>query len=322
MTDTPLDMRGFDPQEAAIAWHLAMPSMSEAHWHAFTAWLEADPVHAAAYDAVAQADHVLGQVPRQPKIISIPQRSLGSHRQRWIGGALAASVAVLLVVGVQLQNWQPGAPQGGNHMILTPAGTVRTLALGSGSSVTLNGGTRLAFDPASPRAVRLEKGEALFSVRHDAAHPFTVDMGRFRVVDVGTVFNISRDGGIVSVAVSEGRVLFDPEGVRLALGAGDAVRVDEGQGTVTRVAATGVGGWRDGEMQFNAVPLKDVVAAIHRRTGADIRLSDPLSNLPFTGNIKLSGQTSGDVRHLADLVGADVRREGETWLLSPAGSTR
>lgn len=309
-----------NPQDAAVEWHIAMPSMDEGRWLAFTAWLEADPAHGAAYDAVALADRQFAEVCRSPLRAAwadpVPVRgptffTRFTRKPVWIGAACAASLAALLVVGTM----QAGRRDTG-YGVATRAGTSRTVAMGDGSAVALNGATRMAFDRANPRIARLEQGEALFSVRHDADKPFIVTMGRFRVEDLGTVFNIVRDGGHISVAVAQGRVLFDPDGVRLTLGAGDAIMVDEGENSVTRSKAVKVGGWQRDDMEFTDTPLAEVASAIHRRTGTEISFSPPLSQAPFTGNIKLSGTAGADARHLANLVGADLHRDGEKWVLS------
>ncbi|MFT3965098.1 MAG: FecR domain-containing protein [Sphingobium sp.] len=306
---------GPDIRDAAVAWHIAMPTMTEDRWHAFVQWLEADPAHASAYDAVALADARLAEVKPAAPVVALPRRrplSALSRRPVWIGGAIAASLAALFAVTAQLRMSQPS----GAYSVATPAGSTRTIAMGEGSAVTLNGDTRMAFDRDNPRSARLEEGEALFSVRHDAARPFEVALGRFRVVDLGTVFNIVRGRGRLSIAVSEGSVLFDPDGAKLTLQAGDAITVDETANIVTRGKAMKVGGWRDGEMEFAATPLGEVADAIHRRTGAEIMVNGPLSSQPFTGNVRILGDASLDARHLAELVGADIRRDGGKWVLS------
>ncbi|MET0364638.1 MAG: FecR domain-containing protein [Sphingobium sp.] len=309
MTDSGMDIR-----DSAVAWHIAMPTMTEDRWHAFVEWLEADPAHASAYDAVTLADARLAQVPPVNVITLSPRRPLYamSRKPIWIGGALAASLAALFAVTTQLRG-----PQDQSYSVTTAAGSTRTIAMGEGSAVTLNGGTRMAFDKANPRSASLDEGEALFSVHHDAKQPFEVALGRFRVVDLGTVFNIARGKGRLSIAVSEGSVLFDPDGARLTLRGGDAITVDEKANIVTRGKALKVGGWRNGEMEFSDAALSDVAEAIHRRTGTEIIVGVPLSNTPFTGNVRITGDAARDARHLAQLVGADVRRDGEKWVLSP-----
>lgn len=323
---------GPDIWDAAVAWHIAMPTMTGDRWTDFTLWLEADPAHAAAYDAVAIADrHLAAVTPKAAKpvpaatpaiatpaiatnVVNLAERrspARAHRRPMWIGGALAASIAAAFMVTTGVHS-----PADSHYSVVTPAGTSRTVAMGEGSSVTLNGGTRMAFDSTNPRSARLDEGEALFSVRHDASKPFEVALGRFRVVDLGTVFNIVRTHGRLSIAVAEGRVLFDPQGANLTLGAGDTITVDEAANSVTRGTADKVGGWRNGEMEFAAAPLSDVAEAIHRRTGAEIQVSAPLSNTPFTGNVHVTGDMERDARHLAHLVGAEISREGGKWVLS------
>lgn len=315
---------GPDKWDAAVAWHIAMPTMTEDRWGDFTLWLEADPAHAAAYDAVALADRRLAEARPKAEVISLADRRAAGRpgvtrvgrRPLWIGGAIAASFAAFFAVHSVVR-----APVDSQYSVSTVAGASRTVAMGAGSSVTLNGGTRMAFDSANPRSARLDEGEALFSVHHDASKPFEVALGRFRVVDLGTVFNIVRSHGRLSIAVAEGQVLFDPDGAKLTLGAGDAVIVDEKANILTRARAGNVGGWRKGEMEFTAAPLSEVADAIHRRTGAQIQIGAPLSNAPFTGNVHVTGETERDARHLAQLVGAEISRDGAKWVLSPTART-
>ncbi|WP_204309887.1 FecR family protein, partial [Klebsiella michiganensis] len=70
----------------------------------------------------------------------------------------------------------------------TAAGERREVALTDGSKMILNGDTRVAMIDA--RHAELIEGEALFEVRHDAAHPFIVKTGDVTLEDAGTVFNV------------------------------------------------------------------------------------------------------------------------------------
>ena len=299
--------------EAAIAWHLQMPAMNSARWTDLVAWLEAAPEHRAAFDRVAAADRLLAEAPglRQP-VEELPQ-AVHARRGWWrvgAGIALAASLAGVALWTVAPRDRLPTA-------FATAAGTVQTVRFAEGTTIALNGDTRLTRLDGE-RSVRLDGGEALFAVRHRADAPFTVEAGRYRIVDAGTVFNVRRDAGRLMVAVGEGSVLVDPDAARLALHAGEGLTIDEASGLATRWKAASVGGWQTGELDFDQVTLADVAAAFHRRSGAEIRLEGGLSALPFTGNVRLSGETARDVAHLARLIGVDCRREGEIWVLSPS----
>jgi transmembrane sensor len=195
--------------------------------------------------------------------------------------------------------------------------------LADGTRIELSGGTRLRLDRANPRIASLEYGEAIFHVRHDDRHPFTLRSGTLMIEDLGTVFNVSREGQSLDVQVAEGAVLFQPgrDAVTLKSGSALSAREDQRSVTLSRIAPETVGGWRSGQLTFKGETLGTVFETIHRLYGTQVRLTPDLSNRPFTGMIRLSGVAERDIPHLAALIGAGWRRDGERWILSPAGST-
>src|SRR5690606_38747537 len=83
--------------------------------------------------------------------------------------------------------------------------------LSDGSSLILNTNSIVQQHySATQRMVRLESGEALFNVAHDASRPFVVLAadGVFRAV--GTRFSVRIDPDHVTVTVTEGRVGLQP----------------------------------------------------------------------------------------------------------------
>ena len=208
-------------------------------------------------------------------------------------------------------------------MVSTKAGERRTVALQHGTSIELSGGTVLRLDHADPRVATLDRGEALFHVSHDAAHPFTMTAGSVTIRDLGTVFNVARDGNDLTVAVAEGSVLFQPGGKQRKLAAGDslAVRGDGREMTATRIAPNLIGGWRTGTLSFDNQKVSDVVAALKRLYGFELELGGGLSQRPFTGMVRFSGVADRDIPHLAEVIGATWRRDGERWVLSDGAST-
>ena len=296
----------------AIDWHLRQATMGEADWLAFVDWLEADAAHAGAYDRVAADDHAMPAIARPlapPAVKPLLPR-------RWafgVGGtAIAASLVALLVPAMLPQAAMP-------YSVETRPGEQRTIALADGTRIDLDGGTRLDLDKAKPRSVNLAAGEAVFHVRHDAADPFTVHSGDLTVRDIGTVFDVTRAGKRLDIAVAEGSVMFQPANDAITLGAGRRLSANEGVGSVTlgTIDPATVGGWRDGRMTFAGDPLSTVMASVERRYGVSIRLAPGLSDRPFTGMIALSGGADRDIPHLAALIGATCRRDGEQWILTP-----
>ncbi|MBO9575691.1 MAG: FecR domain-containing protein [Sphingobium sp.] len=296
--------------------------MAPADWHRFIEWLEADPRHAEAYDRLALADTALRVAPGQVVPAGLPEpandRGDASWRwTRWIGGAAASAAAIGAVL--VLRTAGPDV-----YAVETRAGETRQIALDEGSRVEVAGGSRLLLDRNNPRLVTLERGDALFHVRHDQRRPFAVRSGKLEVQDIGTVFNVTRDGTAFAVAVAEGSVLFQPRGEAVTLKAGSriSVREDQGDVRVDRIAPEMVGAWRTGRLTFANTPVPQVLHTIQRLYGTQLVANDGLSSRAVTGIITLSGEAKRDVPHIAALIGANWRADGERWILSPAEETK
>lgn len=305
--------------DQAIGWHLRLADADEHGWADFIAWLETSPAHAAAYDAIA-ADHRLIDQAHFPTAAPVAGNDNIPARRRWpwlIAGTAAAAVGVAMLAPSLI------APRSSPYMVATKAGERRTVALQPGTSIELSGGTVLRLDRADPRVASLDRGEALFHVSHDAAHPFTMTVGSVTIRDLGTVFNVARDGKDLTIAVAEGSVLFQPGGKARTLGAGDSLAVRDGGREIiaTRVAPNLVGGWRTGTLSFDNRKVADVVAALERLYGFELDLDGDLSQRPFTGMVRFTGVADRDVPHLAEMIGAMWRRDGERWVLSEGAST-
>ena len=293
--------------DQAIDWHLRRHEMDGTAWHAFVEWLEASPAHASAYDAIAFQDGVAigGEAP-------VAANDDAKPRWRMIGAGFAAAAAAVLI-GYAI------IPVDGRYTIVTQPGERRDVALGDGTRIEVNGATRLTLDRNDLRVATLEQGEAVFHVRHDAGAPFTLQSGGREIQDAGTVFNVSRDGPRLDVQVAEGAVVFEPRKQAVRLSAGRAMSVAEEARTValSEVAVETVGAWRQGMMFYANEPMSVVKSAIERRYRVELSYAGGLSKQCFTGMVRLTGDASRDIPHLAALIGADARQDGTRWILSP-----
>lgn len=299
-------------REQAIAWAAATRDPDFADWDGFTAWLDADPAHARAYDAVQfaleEADVVLAALPEaesEPAAANDnPPDGWLAGRRAWLGGAVAAALVLALTSVLWL------APSGGRLHETAPGETL-TIALGDGSRVELAGGSRLAIE--GERAARLETGQALLTIRHDAARPFVLDAGATRLVDAGTVFDVRLAGETLDVAVAEGAVVVAPDAQAIRLDAGMRAVREGGRYRVAPVDPAGVGEWRRGRISFENAGLAEIAAELSRATG-----------LVFTagpGDTRLSGSIAvdavrADPRALEALLGVSVRAQGEGWVIA------
>lgn len=309
-----------DAIETAIAWQLRLADADPAVWAEFVGWLEASPVHAAAYDRVALADRLLAEVRFPDAAIQAENDNAPAPRgtRWWIGGgAVAAAAAVALAFAPALLS------RSETYQVATRDGERRSVALDDGTRIELSGGTQLTLDRADPRVATLDRGEALFHVRHDPVRAFTLRVGDVAVRDLGTVFNVAHAQGRMTVSVSQGSVAFQSQGAAVTLRPGDALsaRDDGSDARRSRVAPALVGGWRAGRLSFAGQPLGEVASEIKRLYGTEIALQGSLSERPFTGVVHFSGAADRDVPRLAELIGATWRRESGQWILAEQGSS-
>lgn len=294
-------------EEQAVGWLVRLRDPAFDAWDAFTAWLEADAAHAEAYDAAALADDGLDEIFATPVPVVVPVRRRAALG--WIGGALAASL-------VAVTSWSilSTSPYG----IETRPGEVRTIALADGSRIILNGGTRVTLDHDNPRIATLDRGEALFTVVHDDSDPFVVRTGGAVLKDVGTVFNVVRDGGVTRVAVAEGAVIYNPDAEAVRLDPGETLSAVDGETQVTigSAAPAAIGGWHEGRLAYDAAPLSTVAADLSRALGLPIRAAPEVAAMPFTGTIAIDGDRAAVVERLGPLLDVEVRRGQQGLVLA------
>lgn len=246
----------------ALEWMIALqerPDDAALH-ERFRLWRRT-PAHDAAWKALNHVSAVIRQTPSSLGVRSAPpSHDRRSRRDRWTAGMLLAMAACLaaLVIGPDLF-----------PSIMADAATgtaeVRTMTLADGSRVTLAPRSAVAFDSA--RHARLLRGTAYFQVRHDDANPFLVVAGDAIATDLGTAFEVTRDGPATHIAVREGLVgascltgWRDPLPLRL----GEAETIDCGSGTHRRttVAPSRIAAWVEGNLVVTDRPLAEAIAML------------------------------------------------------------
>lgn len=310
-------------EEEAIAWVVRLRDAGAADWAAFTDWLEADPAHQAAYEEAALADLDAEDLapalrPIQPAWTPAAEPAQRPNRRRflgWGGGAIAAAVAGL----VAYTTIPAGAAL---YAVETRPGEHRRIDLADGSHIDLNGATRIQLDRNNARFASLERGEALFTVVHDEANPFEVDAAGTRMRDLGTTFNVVAERGAIEVGVSEGRVLFDPQGAAVDLAPGMSLRRVAGgaRAVVTRGEPDAIGGWRAGRLSYRSATVAQVASDLTRNLGVTVQASPAVAQQSFTGVIMLAPDKGTAVRRAASLLGVSAGRSGEGWLLTVGSS--
>ena len=227
------------------------------------------------------------------------------HRRSSLPWAIAASFLLVVgtgSVGYVLDWFAPG------DVYTTSIGDVSSIPLADGTVVTLNTASRIRveFSPKERRVV-LERGEAYFAVRRNAARPFVVVAGDHRIVDVGTRFSVRREAAGLRVVVTEGMVRLEGpraeghsvRGAALApplkslaemdvrLSAGAVAFAQNGDLLVQKESvrqAEDMMTWREGFLTFHDTTLADAVAEFNRYNDHRITIEDPR-----TAGIRISG---------------------------------
>ena len=303
------------PTEAAVSeaidWVIRLRGAAADDWASFTHWLETDPSHAEAYDKVTAVDVQLDGLPRSRPSPVVAPSAPRRRRPAWLAGlAAATTLGVTAVVGVQILN-SPGS----SYEVATAAGEHRSIRLPDGSRIDMNGATVVILDRSNPRFARLEAGEALFTVVHDQQRPFEVFAGDTLLRDLGTVFNVTRDGGDLDVSVAEGAVHVRAEDSAVTLQPGMAVTATADRFSLRRVDPGSVGGWVDRRLTCASEPIGQVAEALSRGLGVKVEASPDVRNRPFTGVVLIEGDNDQVIGRVAAMASLKARRSGNAWLL-------
>ncbi|MBP2276076.1 FecR family protein [Sphingomonas sp. PL20] len=308
--------------DVARGWAIRVSDPAFSDWDGLTDWLAEDPAHVVAYneaiDDEAWADSLFASP--QPRPIAFARvaqdRRTRARLLRRGGGALAVAVALLAGVGGWLT-------LGGNGQdVTTAAGERRTLALADGSSVVLNGATHIKI---GTREAELLGGEALFQIRHDAAHPFVVRAGAARLVDAGTVFNVIAAGAALDVAVAQGAVLYHAGARDIRLDAGKALSsaADGAEPVLRATDPETVGSWNAGFLHYTAAPLAQIATDLARNLGEPVRVGEDARAQRFTGTLAITGTPDAVLAKTGPLLGVRFVKDGVGWrMVSRDGTAR
>jgi transmembrane sensor len=261
---------------------------SEQNQAELEAWLAQSSAHRAAYwrleDAWSNASRLTAL--RQPMRPPVAQRRILPILAR-----CAAVIAVAAAVGVFAARYF-GAPQ--SRAYATGLGDRETLALSDGSRIELNTNTVLRVAArANGRTVWLDKGEAYFEIRHDAAHPFVVFTAGHRITDLGTKFLVRQNRNRVEVALLEGKARVEGERRSAVLTPGDVAIATAHSLSVAQKPArnlTNELGWRRGRLIFSETTLADAAAQFNRYNTTKLVVRDPaVARMKINGTFPTGG---------------------------------
>ena len=200
-----------------------------------------------------------------------------------------------------------------------------TIRLADGSRIDLNTNTilRTRFENGQ-RSVELVTGEALFQIKHDAAHPFSVLAAGHRVTDLGTKFLVREEGKRLKVALMEGSA-------RIALvnggSAGNGAVLTPGDEAIA--SAQGISivrksseqldaqlGWRHGVLVFHRATLVEVASEYNRYNSQRIVIADTAAGDRVINATLPTNDVGAFARMARNFLGLHVEKRGNEIVIS------
>lgn len=285
-------------------------NLNEQDQKEFETWLEASTAHRVAFVRLESSWNRTVRLAalRTPNVEQKAERGKRSRPLTYIAALSVVSLAFVAALSVYM---------------LRPAETVYATAIGGHKTVTLEDGTIVELNTdtllrarisSQSRIVQLDRGEAFFHVRHEAARPFVVTAVGDRVIDLGTQFVVRNDLGRLKVSLIEGRARFEATGApKQILAPGDVVIANGKIISLTKMSTkdlTSDCSWRRGLLTFRHTALGEAAAEFNRYNDKKLVIADSsVARLQIRGTFR-----TGDVGVFAnvarDVLGLHVVSRG------------
>lgn len=270
-------------REEAHHWLLRLTSGHATHAdaEAFRRWCAQSTDHARAFSQARQLWQTVGpaeQALRADTVAVLPQVRAGHSasprrmgRRAFLGGALAASVAMVIVARPTLYDGVFGL--GADYY--TGVGEQRRVEVADGVVLELNTQTRISQrNTAEGARLEILDGE----VEVQARTPVRVMAGNGELLADNALFAVRATSGSVCVTCLEGSLQVQHQGSQMALEAGQQlIYTARQQGQPSVVDPTVVMAWRKQMLVFNDAPLATVIDEINRyRPGMIVLMNQQL----------------------------------------------
>ena len=294
----PLSPRVDDEQAALWAARLDGSALTAGDHTALDAWLAGDPARRALLARYREFGADLER--RLPALVAagavtMPAPPAVPRPGPWL--RWAAPVVLAAAAAAALLLWTGRAPTQSAD-VATPLAQRQTLTLADGTQVDLNAQTNLRIEIGpKERRVRLAAGEAFFAVRKDPARPFLVETSAGSVRVTGTRFDVRTEAAdVFEVTVVEGTVQARPgdagglAAAPVRLTAGDRLSAGPDGVAVHPLSSAALDAalaWRQGQIVFDGVLLREALARFGRYHGRGISASAGAAELRIGGRFSL-----------------------------------
>ncbi|MFY9152829.1 MAG: FecR domain-containing protein [Prolixibacteraceae bacterium] len=175
-------------------------------------------------------------------------------------------------------------------------GSISIIHLEDGSAIWLSSGTSLSLDKNKEGETTASlNGEAYFDLIPNPDRKFLVDLGQFKVRDIGTRFNIRayQSEPQISTSLVEGKIemMNNSEKSFLTVKPGEFVDYDKTTNkiSVTQQDPSITTAWKEGKFVFIDKPLSEICNELENWYNIEIQIQDQkLANTRYTSVVKRS----------------------------------
>ena len=279
--------------DAAINWavKLEFNQAEAATQQAFERWLQAQPVHASAWQRVKSLKSDFAAVPaglamNTLQAVETQRKANGLNRRQALKLLMLAGVAVTSgwVVRDQVP-WQRVIADAS-----TATGEQRTVQLDDGTVIVLNTDTAISFDMTDARRmIILRRGEIAISTGPDQAfmnkRPFWVHTPFGTMQALGTRFVVRLDDARARISVQEGAVQMHPAagGSSAIANVGENWWLTDDNVTPASDQDFKADGWTDGVIAGENMRLADLLTELARYRSGRIVCDERVADLRVSG---------------------------------------
>lgn len=205
-----------------------------------------------------------------------------------------------------------------------PKGQKSKITLPDGSVVYLNSESSIKFmdNFAENRTIYLD-GEAFFEVAENKTYPFEVITDNLITTALGTSFNIKayENSKKIEVSLASGKVKISESTnnsqIEINPGQGISYLTKKGELEIQNVNIETILNWKDGILQFEKLPLPEVIEILERWYGVDIEIRgrNPSAKIKCTGTFKPNEYLSNVLDVLGHSIEFDYTLNGKNIIL-------
>ncbi|HKJ43719.1 MAG TPA: FecR family protein [Sunxiuqinia sp.] len=159
-------------------------------------------------------------------------------------------------------------------------GSVSSVLLDDGSKIWLNANSTISLNEQKNKVVAKLSGEAYFEIKHNEHRKFIIDLGKIKIRDLGTSFNISAypEDDYFRTTLFNGKiaVLNSQNEAIKALDVNQTFSYNQRNHTykIEQLDPTVVTGWKENKFVFIDKPLAEICHEIEKWYGVIIIIND------------------------------------------------